>query len=131
MLRKSFIVGCVLAALGLPAGAQQTSIVKAGPYLPLGYCQMTSLSSAKPLVTANCSTGSVPNGAVIAEICVETAGVRYRDDGTAPTASVGIPVIPSATVPQCYAYAIIPMTAVQFIAVSGSPVVNVSFYKYQ
>lgn len=130
MTRMFFLVGCLLA-LAFPAAAQTTAIVKSGPYLPLGYCQITSLVTAKTLTTANCSSGSVPNGAVIAEVCVETAGVRYRDDGTSPTASVGVPVIPSATSPLCYAYAIIPLTAVQFIAVSGSPVVNVSFYKYQ
>lgn len=130
MMRALFLICGLLLALVFPASAQ-TTIVKAGPYLPLGYCQMTSLASAKALTTANCSSGAVPNGAIIAEICVETAGVRYRDDGTAPTASVGIPVVPTATAPQCYAYAIISLGAVQFIAISGSPVVNVSFYKYQ
>ena len=45
-------------------------------------------------------------GAMIAEICVETAGVRYTDDGvTTPTASVGIPVVPSSTTPTCFQYA--------------------------
>lgn len=130
MLRILLFVGWMLA-LAFPVAAQTTTIVKSGPYLPIGYCQITSLSSATALVTASCSSGSVPSGAVIAEICVETASVRYRDDGVAPTTTVGIPVVPSATSPQCYAYAIIPLTVVQFIAVSGSPVVNVSFYKYQ
>ena len=109
------------------SGGAHAQIVKSGPYAPLGFCQITSLGSAVALVTASCSTGSVPAGAVIAEICVETASVRYRDDGTAPTAAVGIIV----TAGTCYSYAIIPLTAVQFIAVSGSPVVDVAFYKYQ
>lgn len=107
-------------------------ISKSGPYEPLGYCQITTAisSSAAALVTGSCSTGSVPNGATIAEICVETNSIRYRDDGTAPTTSVGIPVVPSSsTLPTCFAYAIVPLTAMQMIAVSGSPVVDISFYK--
>jgi len=131
-MKKTGSILALLAALSLntPAWAQ-SGIVKAGPYAPLGFCQITSLNSAVALVTASCSTGSVPAGAVIAEICVETASVRYRDDGVSPTTTVGILVAPTATAPVCYAYAIIPMTAVKFIAVSGSPVINVSFYKYQ
>lgn len=122
-------VACLLGVLLGSANAQSNVIAKSGPYVPLGYCQITSLNSAVALVTASCATGSVPAGATIAEICVETASVRYRDDGTAPTTTVGMPVVATATSPNCYAYAIIPMTAVQFIAVSGSPVVNVLFYK--
>lgn len=121
----------LLVVLGLcgPAPAQTPVVAKSGPYTPLGFCQITSLSSAAALVTASCSSGSVPVGATIAEICVETAGIRYRDDGTAPTTSVGIPVEPTSTSPLCYAYSIIPLSQVQFIAISGSPVVDVSFYK--
>lgn len=126
--RSIFLVTPVLLALANPAKPQ--SIVKSGPYVPLGHCQITSLASAVALVTASCSSGSVPAGATIAEICVETAGIRYLDDGTAPTTSLGIPVVPTSTAPACYAYAIIPLTAVQFIAISGSPVIDVAFYKY-
>lgn len=112
----------------LPASAQ-TPVRVSGSYTPLGHCQITSLASAVALVTASCSTGAVPAGATIAEICVETAGIRYLDDGTAPTASLGIPVVPSSTVPVCYAYAATPLSQVQFIAISGSPTIDVAFYK--
>lgn len=129
-LFAGFLVLAFVVVLGAAQASAQTNIIaKSGPYVPIGFCQITSLGSAVALVTASCATGSVPLGATIAEICVETAGVRYRDDGVAPTTSVGIPVEPSATSPLCYAYAIIPMTAVQFIAISGSPVIDVSFYK--
>lgn len=100
-----------------------------GNYAPLGFCQITSLASAVSLVTASCATGSVPTGATIAEICVEAAGIRYRDDGTAPTTTVGIPVEPTSTSPICFAYAVNPLSNMQLIAISGSPVVNALFYK--
>src|SRR5580704_15912761 len=51
----------------------------------LGYQQITNLSSAVGFT-------SVPSGTNYAVITVETAGIRWRDDGTAPTASVGMPV---------------------------------------
>jgi hypothetical protein len=129
---RLFLAGLLSFALASSAFAQGTTIVKSGPYKPLGHCQITSLASAVALVTASCSSGSVPAGAVIAEICVEVAAVRYLDDGTSPTTSLGILAAPSsATLPNCFAYAIKPMTQVKFIAVSGSPVIDVAFYAYQ
>jgi hypothetical protein len=64
-----------------------------------------------------------PTGATIAQICVETAPVRYRDDGIAPTVSVGIPLAAG----WCGPYAG-PLSAIQFIAQSGSPTIDVSYY---
>lgn len=97
-------------------------------YNSLGYCQLTSLSSATALTnTAACSTG-VPTGATIAEICVETAAIRYRDDGTAPTSSVGTPAAPvSSTQPFCFPYSG-PLTKIQFIQQASGAVVNVGYY---
>lgn len=80
------------------------------------------------VATATHLTPPAPkNTNVIAQICVETSGVRYRDDGTAPTASVGIPVIATSTTPNCFQYAG-PLNAIQFIAISGSPTLDVSYY---
>lgn len=67
---------------------------------------------------------TVPSGAKLAEICVATADVRYRDDGTDPTSTVGMPV----SAGTCFPYAG-PLSAVKFIAQSGSPTINVSYYK--
>ena len=66
----------------------------------------------------------VPAGTTIAQICVEGAGVRYRDDGIAPTALLGIPVAAGS----CFSYSGI-MTQIQFVAQSGAPTIDVSFYK--
>jgi hypothetical protein len=116
----------LVAVLGLAAFcghtvAQQNSTRLTGPYLPLGYCQLTASGTAALLST--CS-GGIPVTATIAEICVSTANIRYRDDGTAPTATVGIPVV----APTCFQYAGV-FSALSIIAQSGSPVIDVSFYK--
>jgi hypothetical protein len=75
------------------------------------------------LTVATATNLTPPTGATIAQICVETAPVRYRDDGIAPTASVGIPLAAG----WCGPYAG-PLSAIQFIAQSGSPTIDVSYY---
>lgn len=49
---------------------------------PAGYQQLTVSTTAVGL--------TVPSGAGRAVIVVEAQPIRYRDDGTAPTASVGM-----------------------------------------
>lgn len=53
---------------------------------PLGYQQLTVSSTAVALTLP--ATGIVR----MAVMVVETDAIRYRDDGTSPTASVGMPV---------------------------------------
>lgn len=154
------------------------------PSGPMQFISAGSLAAATGL--------TVPPGTAIAEICVETAGVRYRDDGaqffgsisgttltvntvtlgtiaigqligdrmgnisagtkitagsgtswtvnnsqtiagevifagTAPTASVGTPVVASSSAPFCFQYDG-PISVVRFIAISGSPTMDVAFY---
>lgn len=48
----------------------------------LGYEQVTGMTSAKTLTP--------PSGATHALIQTESQNVRWRDDGTSPTASVGV-----------------------------------------
>lgn len=55
----------------------------------LGYQQITSLSSATGL--------TIPQGTTLALIVPETQNVRWRDDGTNPTASVGMPIFVGAS----------------------------------
>ena len=80
--------------------------------------------SAAALATA--TSLSPPASATIANICVETAGVRYRADGTAPTSVVGTPLVATSSAPACFQYAG-PLNAIQFIAISGSPTMDVSY----
>lgn len=105
---------CGSSALG---SSQPT---KPGTFTALGYCQLTSLSAATLL--SSCA-GGIPAGATVAQISVETAAVRYRDDGVAPTTTVGMPA-PIGS----FQYSG-PLSALQFIAQTAGSVVDVSFYK--
>lgn len=87
--------------------------------------QSEQFISASQLASA--TNLAVPPGATIAEICVETAGVRYRERGLAPTASVGMPAIATSTAPLCFQYAG-PLTTIKFILISGSPTMDVFYY---
>lgn len=86
-------------------------------YVPLGYQQVTSIGSAAIL--------AVPAGANFAIISAESAGVRWTDDGSVPTATVGMPMA-DTDAPLQYSGT---LTALQFIAQTGSPKLNVSYYR--
>jgi hypothetical protein len=75
-------------------------------------------------LTGTAQSLTVPAGTVWATICIEVSAARWRDDGTAPTATVGQPL----TAGQCMQYAG-PFGALQLIAQSGSPVITVSYYR--
>lgn len=88
-------------------------------YTALGYQQI----SAATLVAATALT--VPTGANVAIISSDTANVRWRDDGTAPTASVGMQLKSTDAALEYWG----PLANIQFILVTGSPVLNVSYYR--
>lgn len=81
----------------------------------LGYQQITSLSSAAGLTP--------PQGATMALIVSETQGVRWRDDGTDPTASVGMPIAANA-----YLNYDGDLKRIKFIEQTASAKLNVSYY---
>jgi hypothetical protein len=117
------------AALGVAASISPVLAQGAVPnqfVVPAGYCQITSLSSAAPLTSANCTTGSVPAGATMAAIRCEGAAVRFTDDGaTTPTASVGQPIL-TTDPPLFYTGT---LANLQFIQESSSGKVDVLFYR--
>lgn len=78
------------------------------------------------LTVATATQLTVPAGTKVAMIQVEpnTSPVRYRDDGTNPTASVGMYLSPGATFAFSGDFA-----KLSFTAVSGSPTLNVLYYK--
>ncbi len=94
------------------------------PVVPLGYCQITAAQLESAVGLSSC-TGGIPLGATMVTLQAETADVRYRDDGTAPTASAGMLVV-SGTSPSLYTGT---LSTIRFIAASGSPVLNVAFYR--
>ena len=81
----------------------------------LGYQQITSLSSAAGLTP--------PQGATLALIVPETQNVRWRDDGTNPTASVGMPIFVGASLSYDGDF-----NKIKFIEEAASAKINVSFY---
>lgn len=84
-------------------------------FTPKGFQQITSLASAVGL--------TVPAGAQYARIQSTTQAVRWRDDGTAPTASVGMHL---ATNTDLWYDG--NLSAIQFIQEAASAVLNVSYY---
>lgn len=83
----------------------------------LGYQQITSLAAAAAL--------TVPAGATMALVQAEAENVRWRDDGTAPTATVGM-ILFSTDDPQAFSGG--QLRAAQFIALSAGSILNVSYY---
>jgi len=90
----------------------------------IGYQQITSLSSAQPLtvpaVDPVTGLNQKPN---IALITPETNGVRWRDDGVAPTASVGMPLAAGVTLQYDG-----DLKKIQFIEQTASAKLNISYY---
>lgn len=120
-MKKLALSALALLCLGIPTAAQMSPFGTNG--IPLApFCQQTITSTAT-LLSTFCN---IPVDARYALITIDTANVRYRDDGGAPTATAGIQLASSATTPYWYTGR---LSAMQLIAVSGSPVINVLFYK--
>lgn len=83
----------------------------------LGYQQITSLSSAVGLT-------SIPAGTISVNVQPETQNVRYRDDGTNPTSSVGMILY----VGGVYEFKLAQIASMKFIEVTASAKLNVSCY---
>jgi hypothetical protein len=89
----------------------------------LGYQQISSLSSAVGLTLPTTTpTGSFQQP-TFALIIAETQGVRWRDDGVAPTASEGMPLA-AGTALQYDG----DLTKIRFIQQTASAKLNISYY---
>lgn len=89
-------------------------------YIPLGYEELTGLSAAKGLANPKLAEASR------AVIRVEGQNARFRDDGTAPTAALGILLATTDVQPFVYEGN---CSALQFIEVALSAVIHVSLYR--
>jgi hypothetical protein len=88
-------------------------------YTQLGYRQLTTtLSSAVSLP-------SIPPAADAVLLQAETQNVRFRDDGTAPTTSVGMLLVAGA---EAFMYTGALMN-LQFIAATSGAILNITYYK--
>lgn len=90
----------------------------------LGYGQETSLSSAKALPSQPVRDKlGCKEQATVAYIVAEAQALRWRDDGIAPTATVGMPL--AVGVPFPYDGDI---TGIRFIEQTSGGILNVTYY---
>jgi hypothetical protein len=88
-----------------------------------GYQQITSLSAAAGLTVPVVTPEGLNGKPVFALIVAEGAPVRWRDDNTSPTASVGMPL--AIGVPLQYDG---DLRKIKFIEQSASAKLNISYY---
>ncbi len=116
--------GDAVTGTGVPAGttivAQLTGTAGgAGTY----QTSAATTSSSASLTSGGIPTDPQGRAPTYTILNADTAAVRWRDDGGAPTASIGNSI--PAAAPFTYSG---PPAALRFIAQTGSPVLNVSFY---
>lgn len=102
------------------AGSGGVFIVKGAPWANLPTTQTL-------VVTGTAQSLSVPTGATAATLSVTGGNVIYRDDGTAPTGTIGSTLYAGAS-PYSY---VADLTKLQFILPSGgaSATVTIGYYK--
>jgi len=88
-----------------------------------GYQQISDLSAAAGLTIPAVTPEGLNGKPVFALIIAEGAPVRWRDDNTAPTASVGMPL--AVGVPLQYDG---DLSKIKFIEQSASAKLNISYY---
>jgi hypothetical protein len=91
--------------------------VKSGSYVSAGTGQFA-------LAVATNTQLTVPTGSVCAEITVEGASIRRTSDGTSATTTNGTLIQSGAQWQDCG-----PLAAYKFTAVSGSPTLDVEYFK--
>jgi hypothetical protein len=85
--------------------------------------QLTALTLATKIPAAT-GGSAIPDGAELAVIRVEAQNLRWRDDGVAPTATVGMLILPAD---QPYVYTG-DLANIQLSAATAGCIVNISFY---
>lgn len=94
--------------------AEQVAITK-GTLIPLGFQQLASIDVSSALTP--------PAAARIAVVHAETQNVRWRDDGVAPTSTVGMRLPVGAELNYTGNLA-----AIRFISETAGAKINVSYY---
>ena len=91
----------------------------------LGYQQIVGLAASTALTvpTRNPVTGERVQP-TLALIVVEGQSVRWRDDGTAPTASVGMPILANNTLSYDGN-----LQDIRFIQTAATATLNITYYE--
>jgi hypothetical protein len=123
-MKKLLLLLACAALMHMPAARAEVGT----RFTPCGYQQFASgaLASAQPLTVPGTCTGANGGAPTSIVVVAETQSVRYRDDGVAPTAAIGMPIAPNATTPMVYTGTI---SQLQFIQVTAGAVLNVLFYR--
>jgi hypothetical protein len=82
----------------------------------LGYQQIIGLAAA--------TVPTVPDGCSLIVVAPETQGVRYRDDGTDPTAAIGFPLNPG----QVLFFTGAQIPRLKFIQQAATSTLNLLYY---
>lgn len=99
-----------------PYGERAETVASvAGSLVPLGFQQLTSIDASTALTP--------PAFARIAIVHPEAQNVRWRDDGTAPTAAIGMRLLVGAELNYAGN-----LTAIRFISETAGAKINVSYY---
>lgn len=121
---KTFFRFAAVAVVLLSFASAKAQVTNpAIPMVPVGYCQLTSVSAST--LISSCS-GGIPSGANTAIIQAEAKNLRYRDDGTAPQAGVGVQIAAGASILYTGT-----LSAVRVIEEAASAKVNILFYRVQ
>jgi hypothetical protein len=89
----------------------------------MGYQQITSLSSSTALTVPTKTQLGLAATPAIALITPETQAVRWRDDGVAPTATVGMPLAAGVTLQYDG-----DISRIRFIEQTAGAKLNVTYY---
>jgi hypothetical protein len=122
-LTGSLVPGQPLVGTGITAG----TIIVGQTSGTTGQAGIYTINNSQTVGSESMTTAGVPPSTTYAVICASTQAVNYRDDRTAPTATVGSggQPIPAG---QCIGYNGT-FTALQFIQQSATAVVGVSLYQ--
>lgn len=89
----------------------------------LGYQQITSLTSAASLTVPSRDVNGLSCKPSIAIIIPEGSSVRWRDDDTDPTGTVGMPLAAGVTLQYDG-----DLTKIRFIEYGGTAKLNITYY---
>jgi hypothetical protein len=89
-----------------------------------GYQQIVGLAASTGLTVPVRDTNGLVSTPTVALIVPETQAVRWRDDGTAPTATVGMPLAVGAVLMYDG-----DLTKIRFFQQAATATLNVSYYK--
>lgn len=116
-LAWALVFGVLICSMGADAQNNTGNRTVSGYYVSAGTGQFALAISTNTVLT-------VPAGTICAYITVETANIRRTSDGTSASSSNGTLFTSGTQWSDCG-----PLAAYKFTAVSGSPTIDVEYFK--